>query len=91
MDNKNISINIHKLTDDQRVIAECIGVESYYKLSQTFGGSSIYIARPGIIAQRELRNASIIEDFNNGLSYRDLAYKYGLSDVWIRNIIDGKR
>ena len=32
----------------------------------------------------------IIDEFNNGATYRELAIKYGLTAVWVRNIVDGK-
>lgn len=78
----------NKLSEDQKDIAECIGIESYYKLTRYYGGSSIYIARPDSIDNQK-RNEMIINEFNNGASYKELALKYGLSTVWIRNIVNG--
>lgn len=89
MDKKMSNFDVSKLSDDQRDIAECIGIDSYYKLTQYYGGSSIYIARPDVI-DKQKRNEMIIAEFNQGASYKKLALKYGLTTVWIRNIVNGK-
>lgn len=83
------NFDVSKLSEDQQDIIECIGIESYYKLTQYYGGSSIYIARPDAI-DKQKRNKMIIDEFNKGASYKELALKYGLSTVWVRNIADGK-
>ncbi len=82
-------IDTSKLSEDQKDIVNCIGIESYYKLSQYYGGSQIYVARPNAI-DKKIRNEMIIDEFDRGASYKELALKYGLSTVWIRNIVDGK-
>ncbi|MFV0342754.1 MAG: Mor transcription activator family protein [Anaerocolumna sp.] len=82
-------INLYELSEDQRELANCIGVEGYYKLTKRYGGSSIYIARPDAI-DRQSRNDKIIQEYEQGATYKQLASKYRLSTVWIRNIVDGK-
>lgn len=90
MENKALlNFDTSKLSEDQRDIVECIGIESYNKLARQYGGSSVYIARADVI-DKQHRNKMIIDDFNNGATYRELAIKYGLTTVWIRNIVDGK-
>ena len=83
------NFDVSKLSEDQKDIVECIGVESYYKLMQYYGGSSIYIPRPSVV-DKQMRNKMIVEEFNKGASYKELALKYGLTTIWIRNIVDGK-
>lgn len=83
------NIDINKLQGNQQDIVECIGIESYYKLAERFGGGNIYIARVDAIDKQQ-RNAMIISEYKKGVTYRELAIKYRLSEVWIRNIVDGK-
>lgn len=83
------NFDVRQLSEDQRDIVECIGIENYYKLTKRYGGSSIYISRADSI-DKKCRNRMIIDEFNNGATYRELAIKYGLTAVWVRNIVDGK-
>ncbi len=82
-------IDLNKLSEDQRELAECIGIENYYKLAQYYGGSQIYIARPNTI-DKQKRNRMIIREFEQGSSYKEIAGKYGLTTVWVRKIISGE-
>lgn len=89
MNDKLTNFDVSQLSEDQKNIAECIGIESYYKLTQSYGGSSIYVARPNTI-DKQRRNLMIINEFNKGASYKELALKYGLTTIWVRNIVNGK-
>lgn len=84
----SISISIDELRDEQKRIAEEVGLEVYLKLTRAFGGTHIYIAKTDEIIKRKSRDEQIREEFN-GYNYSELATKYGLSDVWIRNIVSG--
>lgn len=86
MNNNLFNIDVSKLAEDQKDIVECIGIESYYKLTQYYGGSQIYIARPTAI-DKQKRNKMIIEEFNKGVGYRQLAIKYNLTETWVRMIV----
>lgn len=89
MNDNLTNIDVNQLSEDQKSIAECIGIESYYKLTQNYGGSSIYVARPNTI-DKQRRNLMIINEFQKGASYKELALKYGLTTIWVRNIVNGK-
>lgn len=82
-------IDLNKLSEDQRELAECIGIESYCKLLQYYGGSHIYIPKPNTINKLE-RDRMIIEEYAKGASYREIAIKYGLTTIWVRKIISGE-
>lgn len=70
--------------EQQRSLAELIGIENYKKLVEVYGGSSIYIyKRDGFL--RLLRDKNIKAEFKG--DYRELARKYNLSEVAIRNIV----
>lgn len=88
-------MNIDKLisitqlrSEQQKELAETIGIEAYRKLVVNYGGSGIYINKIDTITRPE-RDDEIREKFN-GSNYRELAKEYGLSETGIRKIINKK-
>lgn len=47
-----------QLSEDQRELAESIGIEAYRKLVEDYGGSHIYVSKTETVL-RELRNNEI--------------------------------
>ncbi len=84
-----MGLTLGDLREEQRQIAEIIGVEAYLKLTRVFGGTTIYIAKAEEIIKRADRDRQIREEFD-GSNYAQLAVKYGLTEVWIRNIVYDK-
>ena len=84
-----MELRIEELRDEQKQIAEVIGIDAYVKLSKTFGGTMLYIAKSEEIVKRNQRDNRIREEFN-GRNYSQLALKYGLTETWIRNIVSEK-
>lgn len=81
-------LKLEDITDEQqRSLAELIGIENYKKLVETFGGSSIYIYKQDSFL-RLLRDKKIREEFRG--DYKALAQKYNLTEVAIRKIVDEK-
>lgn len=80
-------IMIDDLVDEQKVIAELIGLDNYKLLVKTFGGGNIYIHKADTLTKDALRQA-IINEFN-GSNYQALALKYNMSERTIRRITDG--
>ena len=60
---------------DNRIIAETIGVENYYKLCSVVGGSTIYLQKPESVL-RPVRDAHIKAEFN-GYNHPELALRRG--------------
>lgn len=85
--NKLISVTQLR-SEQQKEIAEIIGIEAYRKLVEYYGGSSIYINKSDTITRPE-RDDEIRRKFN-GSNYRELTKEYGLSETGIRKIIDKK-
>ncbi len=81
-------IRIDDLDLEQKQLAELIGLDKYKKLLQTYGGMSIYIPKPDSFAAT-LRNEQIKHEFNGG-NYKELSRKFGLTEVWVRNIVADK-
>jgi len=84
-----MALTLDDLREEQKQIAEIIGVEAYLELTKVFGGTTIYIAKAEEIAKRNDRDSQIREEFD-GSNYAALARKYGLTEVWIRNIVSEK-
>ncbi|MGN1136720.1 MAG: Mor transcription activator family protein [Oscillospiraceae bacterium] len=78
-------ITIEELDGEQREIAECIGLESYLKLVEHFGGGRIYIQKKDTI-MRNARDDKIRKLFN-GSNYRSLALMFNLSEGYVRFIL----
>lgn len=84
-----MALELEALREEQRQIAEVIGVENYLKLTREFGGTTIYIAKAEEIVKRNERDEKIREEFD-GSNYAQLAVRYGLTEVWVRNIVSEK-
>ena len=82
-------IGLDDLRDEQRGIAQAIGLEAYLQLSKTYGGMTIYIAKAEDILERKHRDERIRSEYD-GTNTAQLARKYGLTETWIRNIVSEK-
>lgn len=79
------NLTLDDLDNEQRELAECIGLEAYKKLITTYAGSYVYICKGETITV-EIRNRAIKSEFN-GYNYLELARKYDLSERAIRYIV----
>lgn len=78
-------VGMDSLDDDQKKIAELVGMDGFRSLVRTFGGTSIYIPKVESL-EKEVRDQRIREEFD-GSNYKELAAKYGLTETWIRSIL----
>ncbi len=78
-------IKLKDIPGEQRDFAELVGLETFRKLVEMYGGSSIYICKEDAIL-RQKRNAEIVKEFN-GYNYLQLAKKYNLTERSIREIV----
>ena len=69
-----------------RELVEAIGVEAAAKLAHAYPGMSIYVPKPETLLEKK-RNELIRRDVRS-IGYRATARKYGLTEVWIRQIAD---
>ena len=81
-------VRLEDLDQEQQEVAELIGLENYKKLMAEYGGVSIYIPKADRLERME-RNDKIRAEFT-GYNFRDLAVKYGLTEVSIRSIVSDK-
>ena len=67
-------------------IARIIGIENTLKLTQILGGGHHYFPTYNK-ATKELQNRLALKDYRKGMSYKDIARKYGKSETWIRTLV----
>jgi Mor family transcriptional regulator len=79
------NIQFEDLPEDFQEIAQAIGFEATLKLVKVRGGEGLYIPKVEKV-YRAARDRAIRAEFD-GFNHRALARKYGLSVVWIRNIV----
>lgn len=78
-------VQIENLDEEQKTLAELVGLEGFKNLVKAFNGTSIYIPKVESI-EKAVRDEMIREEFDGG-NYKELALKYGLTETWIRNIV----
>lgn len=81
-------VQLEHLDEEQKVLAELIGLENFKSLVRTFNGTSIYIPKIESL-EKIVRDEQIKQEFD-GNNYRELALKYGLTETWVRNIVSDK-
>ena len=79
-------VKLNDIPEEQRDFAELVGLETFRKLVEMYGGSSIYICKEDAIL-RQKRNLAIANEFN-GYNFLELAKKYSLTDRTIRDVIN---
>ncbi|MBI4714428.1 MAG: hypothetical protein HY760_00515 [Nitrospirae bacterium] len=81
-------ITLADLPKDYQWVAELISVRSAILLAEKGGGVYHYIPKLDKLL-RQIRNKKILEEFN-GSNHKELARKYGLSEIMIREIVGKK-
>ena len=78
-----------QLREDQRELADVIGLEAYKKLIRHYGGNQLYIQQVDSVL-KDLRDKELNEKFD-GSNYKELSREYGISEMTIREIVKEKR
>lgn len=78
-------IDLNDLPTRLREVAEIIGLRNTLKLAQKYQGIPLYLNMLDS-AIAEARNRRIRKEFN-GSNHRQLAQKYRLTEVWIRQLL----
>ena len=68
-------VQMENLDEEQKVLAELIGLEAFKSLVRAFNGTSIYIPKIESL-EKTVRDELIKEEFD-GSNYKELALKYG--------------
>ncbi len=78
-------LTIEDIPNSHKDIAQYIGIDSFKKLVELLGGSSLYIPKESSLT-RPIRNRIIQEKFNG--DYKSLAREYDITQTQVRNIVD---
>ena len=78
-------VQMENLDEEQKALAELIGLEAFKNLVRAVNGTSIYIPKIESL-EKTVCDELIKEEFDGG-NYKELALKYGLTETWIRNIV----
>lgn len=81
-------MDVSKLKDKDREIAELIGIENYALLVSKYGGSNIYI--PALSTTKRSEIASALKRQYNGSNAAELGKKYNLSERTVIRMITKK-
>lgn len=75
-----------ELPEPYSTIATNIGAENTIKIAKLYQGTGIYFPKLESILNK-IRDKNIRKEFD-GANYKELAIKYGLTEKWIREIIN---
>lgn len=78
-------LTVEDLQEQHREYAELIGVDKLLLLSQHFGGTQIYIPKPGELFKKRIYE-KIQEEFD-GTNLRQLAKKYQVSESTVYRLV----
>ena len=78
-----------QLREDQRELADVIGLEAYKKLIRHYGGNQLYIQQVDSVL-KDMRDKELNEKFD-GSNYKELSREYGISEMTIRDKVAEKR
>lgn len=81
-------INPDELTEPYKELARVIGLKNTIKIAEKYQGMALYLPKLDALIRR-IRDDRIRTEFNGG-NYRELAIKYKLTEVWVRQIVDEK-
>lgn len=79
-------IDPDELTEPYREFAHAIGIKNTIKIAEKYQGTAIYLPKLDALI-RKIRDERIRQEFNGG-NYKELAIKYKLTEVWVRQIVD---
>lgn len=73
------------LPEPYRRLCGLVGIINIIKLAEVFQGTTVYFPKLDTTL-KTIRNIQIRAEFNGG-NVTELALKYGLTEVWIRQIL----
>lgn len=79
------NLTMDELPEGYQAVARIVGIENAVRLSDELGGLNYYFPQAEKML-RTKRNELINKEFN-GANHKELAYKYRLSEVQIREIV----
>ncbi|MCC5911337.1 MAG: hypothetical protein JJT76_12950 [Clostridiaceae bacterium] len=80
-------VTVDMLPDAHRQIAKKIGMKAFMALCEGYGGATLYIPKIDSL-QRITRDIMIREDYQKGMTFRQMREKYNISESHIRRIVE---
>ena len=77
--------DIHTLSDEQQMLVDCVGLETYKKLLKEYSGVDFHVAKSENVT-RAIRNRLIFEEFK-GSNIKQLAVKFRMTERNVRIIL----
>ncbi|MEG1311482.1 MAG: Mor transcription activator family protein [Romboutsia sp.] len=78
-------VRIEDIPEDLIVLVEFLGMDIFIKFCEKFGGNHFYLPNKKSIL-RCSRNREIRKKYN-GINGKELANKYGISEIYLRTIV----
>lgn len=78
-------VQMENLDEEQKMLAELIGLEAFKSLVRAFNGTSIYIPKIESL-EKAVRDEMIKEEFD-GRKLQRTGSEIWLTETWIRNIV----
>lgn len=82
----NNKIKLNDIPSQSKDLAEFLGVDKYIEFCKLFGGTNIYVLQLDTL-YHEVRNKDLVNDYRNGLSFKELVKKYDLCETQVRKIV----
>ncbi len=82
------SLTVEDLQEQHRGIAEAVGVAGLIRLTDTFGGSSIYIPQKRELLKNRIYQ-NILQEYD-GANIKELAVRYSVCESTVYNIVRDK-
>jgi Mor family transcriptional regulator len=79
-------INPDELPEPYKDMAKVIGMKHTIDLAKMYQGTGFYLPKLDSVLNR-IRDKKIKSEFNGG-NYKELAIRYGLTERWVRQIVD---
>lgn len=74
------------LNEEQRELAELIGIDNYKKLVRSLGGCNVYVYKESTLVKK-IRDKEILKMFNGG-NFKEIAKYFDLSEQSVRSILN---
>jgi Mor family transcriptional regulator len=83
------NLTVKELPPPYDEFATMFGMETAIRMAERVGGSNVYFPKIEKLT-KVIRDELLVKEFN-GSNFRELAQKYGLTEVWVRKIISKQK
>ncbi len=91
LNNSDEEVRLEDLQPIYRRLAKVFGLNNALLFGREFGGQSLYFPKVDAAIAVKARQRMVFQEWENGLTYGELARKYDLTEMWIRQIVNRYR